>query len=401
MINATVKYSIKNISKRKLRSFLTVVSISIGIITIFIFLSFSLGLYNYVNSFLSESSADKVTISPKGGGAVALDSVFKLTVSDLKEIQKTSGVYDATGLAYEVAEVNLRGEKKYTFLIGEDPEESIVKEFTNVKILKGRELTRSDQGNIVLGYNYLLDNKIFSKALDLNDVVKINNKSLRVIGFYEPLGNPQDDSQIYMNIDYIGELYPDSKDNYNMIIARVDTDSMDIVIENIEKNLRKSRGLEKGDEDFYVASFEDLLSQYTSILNAIMGFIVLIALISVLVSAINTSNTMITSVLERIKEIGTMKAIGARNSQIFNIFLFESALLGFISGVIGVLIGFVLVFIGEQILIQLGWSFLKPAYPWYLFIGCILFAIMTGSVSGLVPAINASRKNPVESLRYE
>ena len=401
MISPNIKYSIKSIYKRKLRSFLTIISILIGITTIFIFLSFGLGLYQYVNSFLTESSADKVTISPKGIGIPGMDDTFALTEKDLREVKKASGVYEATGVSYKVAEIRNRGEKKYTFLIAEDPEDSIVKEFTNVKILKGRDLMKSDQGNVVLGYNYLIDNKIFSKALDLNDVIEIDNKSLRVVGFYGPIGNPADDAQIYVNSNYLNQLYPGSETSYGMIIARVDITSMDTTIENIEKNLRNFRGLEKGEEDFYVASFKDLLEQYTVVLNSVVGFIILIALISVLVSAINTSNTMITSVLERVKEIGTMKAIGARNSEIFKIFLFESAILGLIAGVVGVLLGFLLVLLGENILTQLGYGFLKPAYPWYLFVGCILFSLLTGSFAGLIPAINASKKNPVESLRYE
>lgn len=400
-MNTNIKYSLRNMFKRRLRSSLTILSILIGITTIFIFLSFGLGLYTYINGFLTASSADKVTISSKGGSAPGLDLTFSLTKDDLDTIERTSGVLDATGLFYKVAEIKKGNEKKFTFLISEDPEKTIVKEFTNIKILKGRDLVKSDKGNIVVGYNYLLENKIFSRALDLNDVIEINNKSMRIIGFYQPIGNPQDDAQIYIPNDYLNELYPESADKYSMIIARVDVSSMDTAIENIEKNLRKSRNLEKGDEDFYVASFKDLMEQYTSVLNSVIGFIILIAFISIIVSVINTSNTMITSVIERIKEIGTMKAVGARNSEIFKIFLFESAFLGFIAGVVGVLLGYVFILIAEALLVLLGWSFLKPAHPWYLFVGCISFATITGALAGIIPAVNASKKNPVDSLRYE
>jgi len=88
-----IKYSIENLKKRKSRSLLTIFSIFIGITTIFIFVSFGLGLYIYVNSFVSDSSADKITISPESFGPPGLDDSFVLTDDDLEAVEKTSGVY--------------------------------------------------------------------------------------------------------------------------------------------------------------------------------------------------------------------------------------------------------------------------------------------------------------------
>ncbi|MEI6849688.1 MAG: FtsX-like permease family protein, partial [archaeon] len=119
------------------------------------------------------------------------------------------------------------------------------------------------------------------------------------------------------------------------------------------------------------------------------------------VSAVNTANTMITSVLERTREIGTMKAVGARNKEILKIFLFESSFLGFVAGVLGTLLGFDISFTIGTILKNLGWGFLQPGYPWYLFVGTIAFATLTGALSGIWPAYRASRLKTVEALRYE
>jgi putative ABC transport system permease protein len=110
---------------------------------------------------------------------------------------------------------------------------------------------------------------------------------------------------------------------------------------------------------------------------------------------------MITSVLERVKEIGVMKSIGATNSEIFGIFLFESSFLGFIAGSLGVLFGFLLTQVAKVILIQVGYSLLQPFYSFWLFAACIGFAVLTGAVSGVFPAVNASKTNPVDALRYE
>jgi putative ABC transport system permease protein len=165
--------------------------------------------------------------------------------------------------------------------------------------------------------------------------------------------------------------------------------------------LRKERDLDEGKEDFSVQSFADLLESFSVALNMVIGFIVLIAFISVVVSAVNTANTMITSVLERVKEIGIIKSIGARNSTVFGIFLFESGFLGLIAGVVGVLLGWGASALGGKILADLGWGFLAPAFPIELFVGLIAFATVTGAVSGVVPAMKASKINIVDALRYE
>ena len=105
--------------------------------------------------------------------------------------------------------------------------------------------------------------------------------------------------------------------------------------------------------------------------------------------------------IERIKEIGVIKSIGGKNSAVFGIFLFESGFLGFVSGVIGTLLGWGLSSLGGNILDNLGWGFLSPAFPISLFVGCIAFATITGAISGVIPAYRASKINPVTALRYE
>jgi len=396
----SVKYSLNNLKKRKTRSLLTILSIFVGIATIFLFISFGLGLYNYVNSFISESSADKVTIQPKGNAAPGLDDTFALTKDDLRAIERASGINEVSGVYFKVAEIEKNNVNKFVFAVAYDPEKYLLLELNNIKIFKGRNLKSGDEGKVVAGYNYLIENKIFKNSFDVNDVIEISGKDFRIIGFYEPVGNPSDDSQVYMTETQFEELYNETK-GYNMIVASVDVDKISNAIDNIEKNLRDSRNVEEGKEDFTVSSFEDMLEQFTSALNIIIGFVILIALISVVVSAINTANTMITSVLERVKEIGVMKSIGARNSEILKIFLFESSFLGFMAGVVGVFLGWLLAFAAGTVLLSLGWGFLQPYYPWQLFLGCILFATVTGAISGIVPAISASRTNPVEALRYE
>ncbi len=397
----SIKYSLNNIKKSKARSILTVLSIFVGIATIFIFVSFGWGLYDYIDEFTSSSSVDKLLIQPKGGGMPGLDTTFKLLDDDIRVIKKTAGIYEATGVYIGVGEILQDDSKKYVFAMSYDPELPMIMELSDVEVIKGRALRKGDSGKVTLGYNYIIKNRIFTKAYYLNGKINVQGQDLRIVGFYEKVGSPQDDSNIYMTNDFMPELYPDKELSYGWIIARADKNNINEVAEKVEKKLRQHRDLDEGKEDFTVQSYADLLESFTVILNIIIGFIILIAFISVIVSAVNTANTMITSVLERFKEIGVLKSIGARNSEIFKIFLFESGFLGFVAGVIGVLVGWLATDFGANILDNLGYGFLIPHYSFSLFAGLILFATLTGAISGMVPAWRASKINTVDALRYE
>lgn len=396
-----ILYSLRSIMHRKTRSILTIFSIFMGITTIFLFISFGWGLYDYVDSFKTSSSADKITIMTKGMSAPGLDDTFTLSEADVKAVEKTLGVQEVTGIYTRAAEIKQNKINKYIFILGYDPNKDLMQEVSDMDLFKGRQLRPGDKGKVLLGYNYMLEDKIFPKPYDLNSNIEIQGQNARVVGFYESIGNPQDDSQVFMTTDYFEELFPNSTGKYAMILARVDLNDMDNVINRVEKSLRDSRNLEKGKEDFYIASFDDLIETYTAALDYVIYFVIFIALISVFVSAVNTANTTITSVLERTREIGVMKAIGARNSDVFGVFLFESGFLGFVAGCVGVFVGFILTSVLEAILKNLGWGFLQPHYSWTLFLGCILFAAATGAISGIWPSYRASKIRTVVALRYE
>ena len=395
-----IKYSLRNLNHRKGRSLLTIFSILIGIATIFIFICFGYGLYDYTENVVSASSADKMMVMAKGGSGPGSTTPFGLNSDDLNAVQKAAGVYDATGMYYSSVQIEFSNEKKYVSLASYNPKKPLAMEMFSIGAYEGRMLQGTDLKKATLGYNYQIPGKIFEKGIGLNDVVKINDEKIKVIGFLEEIGNAQDDSQVYITNEYFEKLFPE-KDSYIQIIARADISMLDKAVENVEKALRKERDLDKGKEDFFVQTFEDMMESYKAVINIIIGFIILIALISVLVSAINTANTMITSVLERYKEIGIMKAIGAKNSEVFSIFLFESAFLGFVAGTLGVLLGWGGAVIGGVILKSLGFGFLQPYFSIPLFVGCVAFAVITGAISGVIPAVRASKTNTVDALRYE
>jgi putative ABC transport system permease protein len=319
-------------------------------------------------------------------------------------MSKINGVKEISGMYMKPAEISFKEKKRYNYLSGIDMTkiDFVLEASGNIKIVKGRQLKKGELDSVVLGYNYQIADKIFPRGIKVGDKVLISSQQFDVIGFYNLVGNPSDDANIYVTKEQFEQLYPSDKDKYSFVMIKAESGvAPKVLADRIQEKLRKHKGQEKGKEDFFVQTFEDAIKTFTTIITIINGILVLIALISLVVASVNIMNTMFTAVLERTKEIGVMKAVGARNSDILLIFIFESGLLGMLGGIIGVLLGYVAASIGGSIAAGAGYALLKPIFPWTLILGCILFAFLVGAGSGVLPAIRASKLKPVDSLRYE
>lgn len=405
MIKDVLKYSILNLWKRKTRSFLTMLSILIGITSIIALSSFGLGMQAFVEDYSKKMGTDKIMIIPKDYMTALGESNIVFTEKDLDFIKKIKGVDEATGMMLFAAKVKFKDYKeKYPYVIGistESKERRLVEEmFSVVELEKGRSLKQGDVLKVVLGYNYLVPDRVFKKAVSVGDKIEINNIEIEVVGFYKEIGNPQDDAQVYISLEGAKEIFKEENYLYLLLRSAPDQDASALA-DKIKEKFRKYRGQGKGEEDFFVQTFEQVMETYSSVLNVLVGALVLIALISVVVAAVNIMNTMYTSILERTREIGIMKSIGAKNKLILSIFVLESGMLGLVGGTVGLGFGYLIAKLGELIARFYGLAMLKPAFPLWLIIGCMLFAFLVGAGSGLLPAIRASKLNPVDALRYE
>jgi len=398
-----VKYALLNVKKRKLRSGLTILSILIGITAIYTLVSFGIGLQNYVNVLAEEAGVDKIFIQARGIGAPGTDENFFLTKDDVDFVEKINGVEEITGIYFKTIEVKKDRQLKFVFGTGVDPEKTdFVDESFTIEVEKGRQLKKGDFDKVLLGYNYQKENGIFKKAVMLGEKIDVNGIKFEVAGFYDKVGNPQDDSNAYFTYETFESLFPENKDTFGFVMVKANRNvNPSVLADRIAERLRKHKGQEEGKEDFFVQTFEDALQTFNNIILVLNGVLFLIALISVVVAGVNTTNTMYTSVLERTKEIGVMKAVGARNSSILFIYVVEAGFVGALGGLIGIFFGFLISSAGGLIAAQFGFSFLKPAFPLWLSIGSVLFAFTVGAVSGIMPAIRASNLKPVDALRYE
>ena len=400
-----LKYSFSNIWNRKSRSFLTILSIVIGITAIVALSSFGLGIRSFVQDYAKKAGIDKLMMMPKDYVSSVGESKSAFTEDELNFVKGIKGVDEATGIILSNAKVKFKDYKeKYTYASGMPTDASEMRlageAFSIMEIEKGRDLKKGDVLKAVLGYNYLIPNRLFKKPISAGDKIKINDIDVEVVGFYKEIGSPQDDAQIYLSQEGAKEIF--KKEDYEYIVLRSAADQNPTELaDKIKERFRKYREQKEGEEDFFVQTFEQAMETYGAILDVLIGILVLISLISVVVAAVNIVNTMYTTVLERTREIGVMKAIGSRNEDIRTVFIIESGILGFAGGVFGIILGYGIAKLGGYIAKQYGLSMLQPYFPWWLIVGCLLFAFLVGAFSGTLPAIRASRLNPVDALRYE
>jgi len=393
--------ALKNLTKRKKRSWLTMLGIFIGIAAIVSLISLGQGLQVAINEQFEKIGGDKIIITSKGIGAPGVDQVRNLTEHDKKIIKQTKDVKIVAAQKMRAARVKFDKEMNPAFIMSipsAQDEADLLISLSSLETTEGRIIRTQDSGKITIGYDYT--QKLFEKPVKIGDKLEIENKTFKVVGILKKTGDPGTDPSILMNEKDIDEI-TGNKDNYNYMVAQALGDP-ETVANDVEKTLRKDRGEKEGQEDFDVQTSGQIIESFNSILSIIQVVIVGVAAISLLVGAIGIMNTMYTSILERTREIGVMKAIGAKNSHILQIFLTESAVLGGIGGIIGIAIGMSISKTVEIVVKQVwGTELIRAYFPIWMIIVTFVFAVILGGLSGAVPAYRASKLKPVDALREE
>ena len=396
--------SFNNLKRRKTRSWLTMIGIFIGIAAVVALISLGQGLQTAIEKQFEDFGSDRIIIQEKGlqgpPGSGTSQST-KLTSEDIEIIKGVRGVESAAGMLLKTARIEHNDEIKFNFIVGiplaSDEKEAL--DFFNVE--SGRDLKEDDDKKAVVGISYA-EGKVFDKKLDLGNRIIIEGESFEIVGIMERIGNPYDDASVVIPKETMGEIYNIEDEESQIYVKVKDVNEIDRVKEDIERELRKERGEEEGKETFEVTTAEQFLEAFMNIFGVVQAVLVGIAAISLLVGGIGIANTMYTSVLERTKEIGTMKAVGAKNSDILILFLIESGMLGLIGGVIGIIIGIGLSKTAEYIaMTQLGTNILQASVDPILIGGALAFSFLIGAISGVFPAMQASKLKPVDALRYE
>ncbi|MGB2728701.1 MAG: ABC transporter permease [Halobacteriota archaeon] len=386
----------RSIRERRARSILTVLGIAVGIAAIVSLMSVGYGMEEAITGELTKM-ADMISVMPgeiSGHGYVEKGG---FTDRDVNDLQRIGGIKDISAMVYGAAEVEYRNERTPIFVLGGDTKELGGFYVEPVGLKEGRWLRENDYKGCVIGDR--VANDFFDEVVHVNDKLIINGDKFIVVGVFEKASTlyaADVDPHIFLTLRISQEVL--QTDEIKYIMVRVyDIDEAEEIAEEIEETINDNHGL----DDFANAmTMGSALEQIGTVFNIIRGVLVGIAAIALVVASIGIMNTMLMSVMERTHEIGVMKAIGAKSSDVLSLFLLESSMVSFVGGVTGCSLGVV---VAKVMSFGAGTAFgiemTAVVKPGVLF-GGIAVAMIVGVLSGFYPARKASKMSPVEAVRY-
>ena len=397
LINLTVK----NILRKKLRSTLTILSVIIGIASVVALVVLSEGMLAAVTDQFNKMGANSVIIMPANfrgdpntAGRVSEETMLKM--SDADNLSKIAEIEEVYPMNFFTARSEYKNEEQFVYVatIPSDRLDSMF-EFFDVKLSEGKSFDGKDGHFAIIGP--YLAKEMFKREIKVGDTIKLNGVDFKVSGILEAVGNQQDDSSVYigrkagLEVNNYGETV-----NYMMLKSKKDADA-DFVVKKVEKTLGKTRK----EDTFLVISAESFLELIKMVLNIMRSILIAIAGISLIVASLGIVNSVFTSVLERTREIGVLKSIGARINDIVFIFVFESVLLTVVGGIIGFFVGLGIAKLVILYAATKNFTMLTIHITPMLVILTLLVSLIVGVVSGLFPARAAAKMNIVDALRQQ
>lgn len=403
-----IRIALRALLRNKLRAFLTMLGIIIGVGAVITMMSIGQGSKDSIQSSLSAMGTNMITVMPYnnmpgGGGGVRLgaSSIQSLTIADVEKLKRD--VTDATEFSPAASSSGqaIKGTANWpTMIQGVAP---AYLDIRKLSVSSGIEFSESDvrtSAKVCLLGQTVVNNLFGPNADPVGQIIRFNKIPLQVIGVLSPkgyntFGQDQDDIIIapYTTVQkrILATIY------FHAIYASANSESVsDLASEEISKSLRESHRLRAGqDDDFVVRTQADLIKTLSSTSSMLSVLLTAVAGISLLIGGIGIMNIMYVSVTERTREIGLRMSIGARGIDILSQFLIEAILISITGGLIGVLFG-----IAASVFVS---SFLH----WPVIISetsiviSFLVCALTGVFFGYYPAQKAARLDPIEALRYE
>jgi putative ABC transport system permease protein len=433
-----LKLSLNSLTHRGLRSWLTILGIIVGVAAVIAMLSISAGMSQSMKSQMSSFGADVLTVSVgrtraygpesgftgrfqpgEGGGpsdtqgqtsqTTTTTNTATLTDTDILAISTVEGAESVTGIISDRATVQYLAQTVTVTIDGVEP--SAWNTMTTSKLASGRFLESGETTSVLIGNG--VANGMFDENLTVDTQIRIGSKTFTIVGILAESGTGSfgaNDRTIFMSLQAAREIVTNVNTNeYSSIqVKAINTNAIDQTISNVKQALYTSRKVTADTADFTVTSPTSMLETIQSTMATLTFFLTGIAAISLLVGAIGIANTMFMSVMERTRLIGILKSIGTRNSEIMKMFLAESGIIGFMGGLLGIFLGFIIVGIISSVGFNImgmsrmgGMNTSVAIVTPELIIFALLFSTIIGIVSGLIPARSASNLQIVEAMRSE
>jgi len=392
----------------KLRSFLTILGIVIGVAAVISLMSIGKGAQADMLSRIETLGSDRITISPGsshfGGVRGAAGSVRTLTQEDAAAISEQVAYIDFVAPTYSTSlQLVVSAENMNARVTGVPPE---YQEIRNLEMAYGAFFSDYEYQRgakvVVLGSEVV--ETLFGNADAMGQQVRMGGNIVRVIGVLESKGATwgSPDSAILIPLTAMQQMVDQPRTTRGeRVVSSIeltvgDEEQADYVVEEITSLLRTRHRLgPDADDDFRIRSMAEIsetLSEATGTMTLLLGAI---AAISLLVGGIGVMNIMLVSVLERTREIGIRKALGARERDIWIQFLLEAAFLTFAGGIIGVAVGWIVSYVVSSM------EIMTTVVTADIIVLAVSVSVGIGLFFGFYPAWNASRLNPIEALRFE
>ena len=401
MFKSFFRLTLSGIRNRQMRSWLTIIGVVISITLVVIIISLNSGLQRTVNSQLQRFGGNLIFVFPgkETNPLLSLVGGQKFNKEDLLDLKNIEGVEMVVPTNVAGMNVEYKGENKSVLIHGA-PWVGIKTIFEDSRGLTLFGDTWPQAGNtneIVLGYT--IATGLFKNKVQVGDEITITSKKIKVVGYLSESGNFKDDNSIYLAEEAFEQL-SGIKNKASLAMITVNPQaSMNL----IEKEINFQLSGQSEVTDFTILTPAKAESLVGGTLNIIEIGLLIIALVSLLVGAVGIMNTMYTSVLERTKQIGIMKAIGASSEAILSLFLLESGIIGLIGGFFGIIFGILSAYFIGHLAVYAGISglFSFSDIDYYGLGVILIITTIVGVLSGVLPARSAARLEPAEALRYE
>ncbi|KYK20880.1 hypothetical protein AYK21_05430 [Thermoplasmatales archaeon SG8-52-2] len=346
-------------------------------------------------------SSGEISANAFGGGGFqhANNNNEYLTERDISDIQRINGVKDVSTVLFSVGIVSFNGDSNSVSLVGIDAVN--LEKIFGIEVLgleKGEFIQEGRQNTCVIGYN--VAHEYFDSDITIGNRIDINEKSFAVVGIYNKQGagmSTETDDNIHITPRDFEKITGKSESS-SAIIKIYDVTKADMIAEEIEFVINENHGK----DDFANAiTMTSIIESVQAIIAIAQVVLLSIASIALVVASIGIMNTMLTSVMERTREIGIMKAIGATNKDVLFIFIMEGIFISIIGGAAGIILGI----LGSQglssVLTSSFGGALSPVITTSSIALGLTVAVIVGMLSSLYPARKAAKMSPIEAVRYE
>ena len=393
------------LNTHKLRSFLTLLGVIIGVMTVISVVSIIAGLNNYITEKVFQLNPDVYVVSQFG--IITSREQFiealkrkRLDGADLQAIEKRCDRCAMIGANLTTQGMTKRGSNKLGGVRIHGGTANMA-EINNLDLEAGRFYIPSEERRsalvAVIGSD--VRDELFGKLDPIGRTITVANQPVRVIGLLRKQGSilgQNQDNQLYLPLPTWRKKFGSRRSLDIFIKSTGGVDGMQASMDEVRNIIRsRRRSSFYADDPFGMVTAEALQTLWRNISRNAVALMTIISSISLIVGGIVIMNIMLVSVVERTREIGVRRALGATKANIRRQFLSEAILLSLGGGMLGVLLGYVI----SKLISTFSPmpTLVRPS----LVIGGLLIAVVTGVVAGWVPARRAASLPPIESLRYE